>query len=217
MRNFRKLVRRIQSVTGILILIASIMLIQCGSKSSPVSPPSDKDVSVYITQGWLYFEQNPPNYVLALDQFNQALSGNSNSVEAYVGRGWVYALTAFGSNDNKYLQAKNDFTEATNRSRTNSDARAGLALVLLVLNHYQQAIANADSVLSANPQYQFVHYPRITATVLKLVKVQSYFFLGQYNEVVILLNELQPGVTHPADKPEVLLLQIQELTGELLR
>ena len=206
----------IKRVVIISLIFGLMGFLYCGKKVSP-SAPSDVDVSGYITQGWTYFEQVSPNYTQALEQFNQAISANPKSADAYVGRGWVYAQMAFGLNDVKYNQAKSDFSSAAALSPLNTDARAGLTLVLAVLNEYQRAIVNADSVLTINPNYQFVHDGRITAAVLKLVKTQCCFYLGRYDDVAALLNQLQPGVSHPANKPDVLLSQIQELTEQLIR
>lgn len=197
------------------IILAGLFL-HCWKKKGPTAP--DVDVSELVASGWEFFEQTPPDYVSALEQFSLAVSLNPNSVAAYTGRGWTYARQAFGPDDDKYSLAADDFANAVTRNnepRVLGDAWAGLALVQLVLNIYDEAITSADAVLNINANYVFSHDAEITAADLKLVKAHAYFFLGDYEKVVLLLNNLQPGVPHPVDQPEVLLIQLQNLWGSI--
>jgi len=194
-------------------IILAALFLHCWKKKGPTAP--DVDVSELVASGWEFFEQTPPDYVSALEQFSLAVSLNPNSVEAYIGRGWTYARQAFGADDDKYSLAADDFTNAVTRNNEKIDAWAGLALVQLVLNNYNEAITSADAVLNINVNYVFSHDAEITAADLKLVKAHAYFFLGDYEEVVSLLNNLQPGVQHPVDQPDVLLIQLQNLWGSI--
>ena len=200
---------RLHIVTTFIVAVFALMITHCGKDTAPTEP--DVDVSENIMKGWEFFEQIPPDYPAALEQFSGAILLNPNSAEAYIGRGWTYSRLAFGSDDINYSRAVDDFDRAINRGGTVLDAWAGLALVQLVLNDYEGAISSADSVVLAEPNYVFAHDTEVTARDLQLVKAQAYFFLGKYDEVVSLLNILQPGEPHPVDKPEVLLIQLQNL------
>ncbi|KPK87308.1 hypothetical protein AMJ80_12215 [bacterium SM23_31] len=207
---------RFHFVSIFLSILLTVIFIHCGKEKGPTAP--GVNVSELVRSGWEFFEQTPPDYISALEQFSLALFLNSNSVEAYTGRGWSHARRAFGPNDNKYSLAADDFTIAVNRNskpQVLGDAWAGLALVQLVLNKYEEAVTSADEALNINADYVFSHDPEITAVDLKLIKAHAYFFLGEYEKVVLLLDDLQPGVTHPVNQPEVLLIQLQNLYGSI--
>ena len=189
--------------------VVGIIWVNCGSDGSPTEP--DVDVSEFIAKGWQFFEQTPPDYSSALQQFSLAIAANSESVEAYTGRGWTYSRIAFGFGDNNYTLARDTFKQATSCISTAYDAWEGLAFVEIVLNEYENAITSAKTVIVGDPLYVFIHDTDINITDLKLIAAQAYFYLGNYLEVVSLLNDLQPGELHPLDKPDVLLIQLQNL------
>lgn len=198
----------------LLIPAMASLSINCGSSDGPSSPTVD--VAEDIARGWSLFEQSPPDYNGAISEFSKAILQNSESVEAFTGRGWAYSGLAFGPGDVNYDLAKNDFNEAIEKNSSAFDAFAGLAFVELVLNEYSSAIEKALVVIQGDPSYVFAHDPDISITDLKLILGQAYFFLGDYLEVISILIELQPGEFHPIDKPEILLAQLQELLSNSL-
>ncbi|MFC1513751.1 tetratricopeptide repeat protein [candidate division KSB1 bacterium] len=202
------MIKKIYRFTGIVIIL-SVLLVSCGEDKKPLGP--EVDVSNFLVKGWEAFENTPPDLSLALEQFSQAISLNSNSVEAYTGRGWTYARMAFGADSPEYSLARDNFDAALQRNNTYIDAWAGDALVNLVLNNYEEAKNSADYVIDINSSYVFSHDNEINYVDILIVKAQSHYYLGEYAEVVLILNQLQPGQQHYADQPDQLLIQLQSL------
>ncbi|MFC1733505.1 tetratricopeptide repeat protein [candidate division KSB1 bacterium] len=195
-------------------LFSSITLIACGSDESSPSAPV-RTIDDIILEGWSAFEQSPPDYNGAIDLFTEALALEDGNPEALTGRGWCYAFLAFGPDDVLYDSALNNFNEATLSDPNAIDAWAGLAFVRFVINAYNTALAYANTVLSMDNEYVFEHNPDITINDIHLIRAHIYYYQGKYSSVVTILDLLQPGVAHPADNPEILLSQLQDLWGAI--
>ena len=68
------------------------------------------------------------------------------------------------------------------------------------------------SVLDDFPNYTFKYDSTITASDLRVLLAQAFFYLGNYTKAVEQLDIIEPGVNHPADNYDVLLSQIQNIS-----
>jgi len=202
----------------ISIIVLSVLagaLLHCGSggDSSPVDPGPVESVSEIIAEAWQLFESAPPDYSGAAAKFSNAITADDEADEAWTGRGWCYAFLGVGPDDTKYTQAISDFNKARVIDSQKPDTWAGLAFVQFVLNDYNSALSSTNQVLSLAPDYVFSHKTDINVTDIYLMRAHIYFFQAKYDEVVAILDILEPGVTHPVDQPDVLLGQLMDLWG----
>ncbi len=194
-----------------IVFTAIQLMVYCGSSKSAPTPPAAPTAEDHIIEAWQAFESIPPNYTSASVSFSEALLLESNNYEALTGRGWCYALLGVGKDDIRYTQAINNFSQATLANNSYVDAWAGHALVRYVLDDYNSAISYSNQVIQLEPDYVFSHKTDINISDIYLMRAQIYFFQGNYSQVVYILDILQPGTDHPADQPEVLLVQLQNL------
>ncbi len=205
----------IRKILIILFLPAFlILMISCG-KDDPASG-SGEEIGPRLAEAWALYDKNPPDYTEAKNEFTRIISEFGNQAEeALYGRGWCYAHLANGPGDMQYDQAVTDFNNALELSPNLVHALSGLAFVYLVQNKYDDAVTEAEKVVSQDSDYSFSHESSITITDIRLMLAQAYYYKGDYNKVVEQLNILKPGINHPADQPDELLKQIQNLRGEV--
>ncbi len=200
----------------LVICLLSFILVTgltgCGS-NGPGGPSNE--VLELIEQAWNKFSASSPDYDGALSDFTEAINLDSNVADAFTGKGWCYAKTASGPEDVKYDLAIDWWKQAAAKDSESVDAYAGLALVYNVKNDYANAITYADEALNLESAYIFDYDTEITWKDLQLVKAHSYYYLGIYEEVVAVLDILLPGMDHPQDQPDVLLVRLQGLFDTL--
>ena len=188
------------------------LFVFCGKKKS-TGPDINEIINSLINEGWSLYSSK--DYSNAVIKFGEIFKYDNTNTDAYIGVGWCYARLAFGSGDQKYNLAQENFEKALVKEPDNLDALAGLALVLIVKNHYEDAINAAQSVLEKDSNYVFKRDNQISAGDLILILAQAYYYLGNYEKAADQLDIIDPGNYHPANKPETLLTQIQALWGNV--
>ncbi len=145
---------------------------------------SDGKVTELINSGWEQFEAG--NYSAGLQKFEQAISQNETSAEAYCGAGWCYArLTNLAA-------AVRNFNEAISLDANLADAHAGLAFVYYAQKQYNSAISSANKTLSLSSIYLFAHDRSLGYKDLYLVIAACYFALGDFNQSLAFVKKLNP-------------------------
>ena len=195
-----------------LILVLILFITFCG-KETPTGPTLEEQINSLLEEGWTLYSNK--DYTNAILKFSEVIDLDKDNVQAYLGRGWCSAWLAFGSDDQTYVSAVDDFDRILLKEPENLDAKAGIAFILLVINQYEGAISAAHFVLEKESNYVFTYDNRISAADLILVLAQSYYYLANYEKVVEQLTLLDPGNNHPVDNPEILLAQIQSLWGNV--
>jgi len=166
-----------------------------------------KTTQELVDEGWSAFEAG--DFATAEAKFDTAITNDGSLVDAYNGRAWSRARKR------KYTQARQDFEQALSLDIDFQEARAGLALVLHVLNEFQEAIDAAQTVLSAAPDFVFSHDTSVTTASLRIVLAHSYFSLGQYEQAAQQLDILDPvNAPYPTD-PAELLRAIMRFMGQI--
>lgn len=194
-----------------------------GNESSPLEislsgtgGDNSSTIQAAIAAGWQAFENG--DYPAAFAQFDSAIALASVSphyaalgAEATSGKGWAKAYNREFSDARALLASA--ATDANADATTKNDANAGLALVYLALNDFDNAISRSFAVLSGASSYQFAHDGRIDNARLRLVLAQAYFSVGDYNNAASQLDRIDPNnAPHPTD-PAILLGLIQAQWG----
>jgi hypothetical protein len=160
-----------------------------------------------VDEGWSAFEAG--DFSVAEAKFDTAITNDPSLAEAYNGRGWSRARKR------KYPLAKADFEQALSLDVNLQEARAGLALVLHVLNEFQEAVDAVQTVLAAEPTFVFTHDSSVTARALRIVLAHSYFSLGKYDLAAQQLDILDPvNAPYPTD-PAQLIRAIMRFMGQI--
>ncbi|MDZ7330872.1 MAG: tetratricopeptide repeat protein [candidate division KSB1 bacterium] len=146
---------------------------------------SDGQIAELIQAGWEQFEAG--NYTLGVQKFEQAISRNETSAEAYCGAGWCYArLTNLSS-------AVLNFNEAISLDASLVDVHAGLAFVYYAQKQYSSAISSANKTLSLSSNYLFAHDRNLSYKDLYLVIAACYFALGDFTQSLAFVKKLNPS------------------------
>ncbi len=180
-----------------------------------------QEVEQLLSSGWNYFQQKDyenarTEFAAAqLIVFNQAIYDSLQS-EVENGLGWCNTYLQ------KYATALNQFNLVFNHNvsgislLTRTYAAAGATLAAYSDNDYQTAILNALDVLDGDPVFEFFPYdPAVTAARIRLILVQSYYSVGDFENAAAQLDILDPdGAPHSTD-PAILLQQIQQVAGSI--
>ncbi|MCX6135067.1 MAG: hypothetical protein NTU47_14735 [Ignavibacteriales bacterium] len=195
-------------------LFAALTLLACSKDSTPSGPGltlTDKD---HLAQGWQQFEAQ--RYDSAASSFTSAYAAASTPAirgEALEGRGWSSMYKRDLPN------AKSDFFAAIATSgiaaNVLNDARVGLSFTLYALNMFPDAVLYANSALTENPAYGFLHDGKVTTRRLRLLLVQSYYANGQFVPAAAQLDIVDAArAPHSAD-PAILLGNITAALNSL--
>ena len=183
-------------------LIVGLGFLAC----SPDLPEPTADF--YAKQGWSQYKSG--QYGDAKSSFELAQRLNQDSAEASLGLGWLAFVksadlqTAKGQLENALLLANQD----GNQDLLN-DARAGLAGINLSLELYQDAIKYGEQIEDG---YQFTRgRPNFGYRELTLLLAISYFHLGNYDESVEKIQQLNPKFSwQPDDSPGKILKELEK-------
>jgi tetratricopeptide (TPR) repeat protein len=167
----------------IAVLFSSLLLIYgCGDDDGG----GDQTVEELINQGWTKF--NAGNYSGASGDFSAANGLTADTTEAYLGLGWSELLQSnAGTGENAFLTflAKNPNSD---------DAKAGLAIANHALKEFEDAIDNAEAVLSSNPSWSFSRNSEINYLDLALVLASSYYAVAEFSQSLqVVQNYFEPG------------------------
>ncbi len=196
-------------------------------QSSPVqvvlkgSKDRSLEVAQLIRDGWNLFQQQ--DYAGARTEFANAQlivfnKPTYDSLQSEVENGLGWCTTYLG----QYATALNQFNLVFNHDPngisllTRTYAAAGATLAAYSNNDYQTAIRNALDVLDDDPVFEsFPYDPTVTAARIRLILVQSYYSVGDFENAAAQLDILDPnGAPHSTD-PAILLQQIQQVAGSL--
>ena len=170
-----------------LALITAFGISGCG-EDEPEGPTAEE----ITNEGWTLYEAR--DYISALAKFDEAVSEDSNYVDAYVGMGWSYGKMT------QLADCISSFQTVLAKDAQNQDALAGIALAYLANDEYDQAIANASQVLASNPNYSFAH-GNVTSRNLHIVLAESYYYKGDFENAQSQVDILNPGNgLNPADE-----------------
>ena len=176
------------------------------SACSPDLPEPTSDF--YSKQGWSQYKNG--QYDDAKSSFELAQQLNQDSAEASLGLGWLAFVesadlqTAKEQLENALLLADQD----GNQDLLN-DARAGLAGINLSLELYQDAIKYGEQIEDG---YRFTRgKPNFGYRELTLLLAISYFHLGNYEESVEKIQQLNPKFSwQPEDSPSKILKELEK-------
>jgi len=175
-------------------------------------------INSLIESGWDLFETG--NYLEALSSFQDGIAvANSNQLydslhaEILNGSGWSFAFLR------EYSNASIDFKKIKNFSTASDltiiDAKAGLVIVDNILGKYTSVIDNASALLSAEPEYIFLHDINIDYADIRLARAQAYFNTGDFINCALDLDILDPDNAPHSTLPAELLQFMQTISGTL--
>ena len=163
-----------------IILSALLMGLPGCGEEEPEGPTAEE----ITNEGWSLYAAR--DYASALAKFDEAIAEDSNYVDAYVGMGWSYGKLT------QLADCISSFQLALAKDAQNADALAGIALAHLANDEYDQAIAKANKVLAANPNYSFAH-GNVTSRNLHIVLAESYYYKGDFEDAQSQVDILNPG------------------------
>ncbi len=173
-------------------IILSALIVAFGISGCGEEEPEGPTAEEITNEGWVLYVAG--DYTGALGKFDEAVTEDSNYVDAYVGMGWSYGKMT------ELADCISNFQTALAKDAQNQDALAGIALAYLADDKYDQAIANANQVLAINPNYSFAH-GNVTSRNLHILLAQSYYYNGDFVNAQSQVDILNPGNgLNPADE-----------------
>ena len=179
----------------IVALISSLLLVYgCGDDDGGNGP----NAAQLIDQGWAKFDAG--DNAGASGDFNAALGldPQANDYEVYFGLGWA-----------ELKQGKAGLAEdafVTFLSKTSSledDAKAGLALAYDAQKKFEEAIDNAEELLSSDPTWTFSHDSETNYLDVALVLAYGYYATADFAECLQVVQDyFDPGFSVNPDTPE---------------
>ena len=202
-------IRHMLQVAWMFAIVAIIVFISCGPDfDNPLDPKNNPEGSALTAAGWANYESGKLDK--AVTQFRQAITQNSQDLEARVGLGW----SLFQNQD--VQGAINEFQLALVVDPNAVDAHAGLAGAYLATEGYKSAIDHAQSALRLQPKYTFAHDPLITSKNLHLVLAESYYYLGDFTRAQEEIGIVDPSIEIDQNNIESdLLMALEELTQSI--
>ena len=162
-----------------------LLLLACPTEEDPPEEPLPPGLELYIQEGWAYL--SVLLYEDALDKFEEALSVDSENIEASMGKAWSLLFLDTGNTLDlmKYL-----FEKGVSDSTLSADAYCGLSIVTFAQGNYMSAITYADNLLSADPNYIFEYISEIDIYDILLVKAQAQFLTQNYMDAYTTLSSI---------------------------
>lgn len=193
------------------ITLAVALVIGCAAEDDVGFEPEPEPTPTLVEQGWIAFQSG--QFDTAASLFAQAITEDASSHEAHNGKGWALLRL-----DN-LTTAIVSFDAALTNGFDGADPHVGKAILLRDLRpvDYAAAIAEANTALSIDADYEFAYEPELNWKDVRLILAQSYFATGEYIEANNQVGLLGGNVQDPASDTfvEDLLAEIQAL-GELI-
>ena len=179
----------------IVALNSSLLLVYgCGDDDGGNGP----NAAQLIDQGWAKFDAG--DNAGASGDFNAALGldPQANDYEVYFGLGWA-----------ELKQGKAGLAEdafVTFLSKTSSledDAKAGLALAYDAQKKFEEAIDNAEELLSSDPTWTFSHDSETNYLDVALVLAYGYYATADFAECLQVVRDFfDSGFSVDTSTPE---------------
>lgn len=109
---------------------------------------------IYFRLGWLYSKKPEFNWEKSLENYNQAVSQEPESVPSLVNRGLMKDLLG------QHEDAERDYDRALAIDPENATAYASRAVVRATLGNIEGAMNDYEKALELNPQYATAYYNR---------------------------------------------------------
>jgi tetratricopeptide (TPR) repeat protein len=148
-----------------------------------------------IEQGLAKFDAS--DYAGAGADFNAALGLDSEAYDAYFWLAWAELL------QNNAGLAEDAFVSYLAEKAGSDDAKAGLALAYHAQDKFEEAIAEAEEVLGADPTWSFSRVSGIDHQDLALVLAHGYYETGEFGQCLIVVQTyLNPSFNTDTSTPE---------------
>jgi tetratricopeptide (TPR) repeat protein len=157
-------------ICGVVLLSSLLLLCGC-HKKEPSKPPSAAEL---ISQGWAKFGAGDD--AGAIGDFNAAMGLTADTNDAYLGLGWAELRQSQAG------LAEEAFVTYLAKYPNQIDAEAGLAIAYHAVSKPQDAIDQANAVLSSAPTWSFSHDSRANYLDLALVLADSYYEIGEFSQ-----------------------------------
>ena len=163
----------------------------CGDDDDGIDQSAEK----LIEQGLTKFDAG--DYAGAGADFNAALGLDPEAYDAYFWLGWAELLQ-----DNAGL-AEDAFVSYLAEKAGSNDAKGGLALAYHAQDKFEEAIADAEEVLGADPTWSFSKVSGIDYQDLALVLAHGYYETGEFDQCLIVVQTyLNPSFNTDTSTPE---------------
>jgi tetratricopeptide (TPR) repeat protein len=185
-----------------------VLLIIAGCESDNGTTPTEYTAQELTEQGWDLFAT--VDYQRALEKFEEAISKETNYVEAYAGAGWASARLTNLASSVSY------FSSCISLNSSYEDGHAGLAFVYNAQKHYLLAITSANSALSQNSTWFFQHDETLNHNDLHLLLAECYFALLNFENCLAQVKILNTSFTADIttyDGRAALAAEIERLRG----
>ncbi len=154
-----------------LILISSFLLLcGCGGDGDGPTEPTAPELTA---DGWIKF--GAANYAGAASDFEAAIGLDPDYQQAYLGLGWTRLYQQSAGLAESALKAY-----SLKLGTSDNDAIAGLALAYHAQDKLEDAMDQANQLLSSNPVWNFSHDPSTNYLDIALVLAHGYYETGQF-------------------------------------
>ena len=172
--------------------IVGLILFGCSEKFSDddflFDPPEQYDA--LIETGWAHFQNGM--YQEAIDAFRKASERDAIEPEVYLGLGWSYTRNLELIKGESNLQKALGFAgfDTLNSDLITAESWAGIGFAKLATGNYAECITYFDQVLEADESFVFSMDLSVNAQSLKISKAESHYYLGEYEQSYLILQDL---------------------------
>jgi tetratricopeptide (TPR) repeat protein len=146
-------------------------------------------------QGLVKFDAG--DYAGASADFNAAMGLDPEFYDACFWLGWAELL------QNNAGLAEHAFQTYVDSVSSTTDVKAGLALAYHAQDKFEEAIAEAEGALGADPTWSFSRVSGIDYQDLALVLAHGYYETGEFGQCLIVIQTyLNPGFNADTGTPE---------------
>jgi len=166
----------------LVLICSSLLLCGCGEKEKVTKVTAEQ----LTNQGWTKFAAG--DYSGAGADFEAAIGLDTTYVDAYLGLGWA-ELKQFAAG-----LAEEAFEKYILKGGSSDDARTGLALACHAQDKCEDAIDNANQLLTSDPDWSFSHDGSTDYLDVALVLAHCYYETAQFESCLDVIKEyFDPG------------------------
>jgi tetratricopeptide (TPR) repeat protein len=178
--------RRRWCLLALISLSFLLLFCACGDDGDGVTVTPEE----LTDQGWIKFQAG--DFDGAAADFNAAIGLDSEYALAYLGLGWAeLRRSRAGSAENAFINYMAKSTAQAN------DALAGLAFACDAESKLEEAIAYAEDLLTADPQWSFGRDGNINYLDIALILADNYYLTADYEASLEIVQQYFDSTFNP--------------------
>jgi tetratricopeptide (TPR) repeat protein len=179
--------RRRWCLWAVICLSFLLLFCACGEDENGGTKVTAEELT---DQGWMKFQAGDFNGAAA--DFNAAIGLDAEYTRAYLGLGWAeLRRSRAGFAEDAFI------TYLAKSSAQGNDALAGLAFACDAESKPEEAIAYAEDLLTADPQWSFGQDSNVDYLDVALVLADNYYLTADYEQSLAIVQQYFDATFNP--------------------